>query len=170
MAINGRRKGGKAERVAAALFSTWTGYKFSKTPASGGLNWRSAHVAGDIVCTEEGKFFPFCVEVKTYKEINFDHLLYLDKPKILTFWEQCIRDAQKAKKIPLLMMRYNGLPSNFFFCTMYVNHINLFKSQINLKRSLVFGDIIIFRSTALFKTGYLPIKKILKTDIKSWKL
>lgn len=113
--INSRSKGNRAERVAAEVLGKWTGKKFARVPSSGGLQWKNTNAKGDIVCTEEGHFFPFCVEVKNYREINFEHLLYSKKAKIMEFWQQCERDAKIANKIPLLMMRYDGLPSSFFF-------------------------------------------------------
>lgn len=118
--INSRTKGSKNERKLAKLFETWTGKKFSRTPSSGGLHWKNSQTSGDIVATTEGFFFPFSIECKNHREINFEHLLYLKEPKIWEFWDQCQRDANggTVKKIPLLFMRYNGMPSDLHFVCM----------------------------------------------------
>ena len=33
----------------------------------------------------------------------------------LKFWEQASKDAKRAKKVPILCMRYNSMPANEFF-------------------------------------------------------
>lgn len=174
MAVNSRKKGNKAERLAAEHFTKWTGYKFSRTPSSGGLHWKKQNTIGDIVCTEEGKFFPFCVEVKNHKEINFSHLIYLETAKILEFWKQCTTDSSRGNKIPLLMMRYSGMPKTYFFCMMYKKHWDLIEGLVNKKEGKYFfihglepTPTVILSYQTLFNTAYLPIKKVLKAYIKN---
>lgn len=115
--MNSRNKGNRAERGVAELLSNWVGKKFSRTPSSGGLQWKKDNVKGDITSTEEGFYFPFCIEVKFHKKIDFSHLITpgLKNIDILDFWHQCCRDAELCNKIPLLFMRYNGLPRDFWF-------------------------------------------------------
>lgn len=115
--MNSRNKGNRNERGAAALITTWTGRKFERTPSSGGLQWKASFSKGDIVCTVEGHRFPFCVEVKAHREIDFSHLLNpkVKNVKVLEFWAQCLRDAEKCDKVPMLLMRYDMMPKNFFF-------------------------------------------------------
>ena len=115
--MNSRNKGNRGERDIAKLLSDWTGKKFSRTPSSGGLQWKKDNVKGDITSTEEGFYFPFCVEVKFHKKIDFSHLITpgIKNIDILDFWKQCYRDASLCNKIPLLFMRYNGLPKDFWF-------------------------------------------------------
>lgn len=117
--INGKKKGNKGERMAVAFFKEYTGLDFARTPQSGGLRWgKSENIAGDIVCVEKNYIFPFGVEVKSYNDLKFNHLLYLDKSRIQEFWEQAKADSKRAEKLPMLLMRYNGLPKNFFFVVM----------------------------------------------------
>jgi Holliday junction resolvase len=164
MAINSRNKGCKAERTVAKLMEKWTSKQFARTPSSGGLNWKSANSKGDIVCTTEGHYFPFCIEVKHHAEINFSEL-YMPKKKkvkVLEFWEQCKRDALKANKIPLLFMRYNGLPNDFFFIGLYPAHKK--SLGIILENGSTFDnlDLVIGISSDLFLNEY----KLLKTAAK----
>lgn len=120
MKTNSKNKGSRFERVVAKAFEKWTGYKFSRTPGSGG--WAKAKDSfGDIVCTDSvhSKRFPFSIECKSYKEIKFEHILLGNKGcKILEFWEQAKRDAKIINKVPLLIMRYNSMPSGEAFCIM----------------------------------------------------
>ena len=171
--INSRTKGSKNERDLAKLFQKWTKKDFARTPSSGGLNWKSSNSKGDIVCTTEGHYFPFCIEAKNHREINFEHLLYLPKPKILEFWAQCKRDADKANKIPLLFMRYNGLPKDFHFVAIEVNFaMELFSSELidsthYLKFMSKENKLFIFRSNDFFKMPYKELKLIAKTYLKN---
>lgn len=175
MAINSRRKGAKAEREAAKVLKQWTGKTFAKTPASGGLNWKKSNVAGDVVCTKEGHYFPFCVEVKAHAKIDFAHLLQpgIKNVDILDFWNQANRDALKANKEPMVMMRYNGLPKQFYFViisqsTAKTLHEKHFSG--NRLTTLRYHDyqnnlsLMIFKSTEFFT---LPYKEVRKT-VKQW--
>jgi len=170
--MNSRSKGNRNERKAAELISVWTGKKFAKTPSSGGLQWKKSFSKGDIVCTVEGHFFPFCVEVKAHKEIDFSHLLLkeIKQPKIFEFWEQCERDAKLAEKVPMLMMRYDRLPADFFFLALPTH----FVLQLNLKFTKVLRfrgkhNIIIVDSRELFAMDYNEIKPLTKKYLKNAK-
>jgi len=165
MAINSRNKGNKAERIAAKLIAKWTRKEFARTPSSGGLNWKSSHSKGDIVSTTEGFYFPFCIEVKHHKEINFEHLITpnIKNIKILEFWEQCNRDAQRANKIPLLIMRYDGLPKEFFFAVIpkefYTFCVEPFCTSDN------FNSLIFTNET--LSLAIMPLEKMLKISYKT---
>lgn len=114
---NSKNKGSKFERVVSKFFESWTGYKFSRTPGSGG--WAKAKDSfGDITCVDpkHGTRFPLSIECKSYNDIRFEHILLGNKTcKILEFWEQACRDADKSKKVPMLIMKYNGMPSGEAF-------------------------------------------------------
>lgn len=176
MAINSRSKGNKNERVVAKLLKGWTGKEFARTPSSGGLNWKSSHSKGDVVCTTEGHLFPFCVEVKAHKEINFEHLLYLKTPKIDEFWEQCSRDANSAGKAGLLLMRYDRLPKAFFFAVLPTKLWRFIKKSMDPKyfggEQLVLQKrgITIIPSTSLFLLPYKTLNPLIKTWLKKEKL
>lgn len=117
--MNSKKKGNKTERQVAHLFKEWSGWEFSRVPQSGGLRWKKAdNISGDIVCSEPNKNCWFSIEVKGYKDINFAHLLYDVDSDIEKFWEQAKSDAKRAQKVPMLWMRYNGLPKDFFFVVM----------------------------------------------------
>jgi Holliday junction resolvase len=163
MAINSRSKGQRGEKTVVKLFKEWTGMEFSRTPASGGLRWKKDNTAGDIVLTEEGIYFPFCIEIKFHKDINFSHLLYLyESSEIGKFWEQTIRDAQRCDKVPILFMRYNRMPAELFFVVIYYKHYLLFKPHLDPEPNrLRFNkELMILNSKALLNADFKPINRI----------
>ena len=128
MRKNSRNKGSRFERTIAKAWESWTGYKFSRTPGSGG--WAKAKDAmGDLVCTDEkhSRRFPFSIEFKNYQEIKFEHILLgLKSCKIISFWEQATKDAKRAGKIPILIMRYNSMPKGEAFFIVEAGEIDSF--------------------------------------------
>lgn len=112
-----KRKGNRFELIVSKWFTKWTSFKFNRTPMSGA--WHSnKDAASDITCVDERHAHrcKISVECKSYKEIKFEHLLLGTKTcKILQFWNQACEDAQRAKKVPILCMRYNSMPRDEFF-------------------------------------------------------
>lgn len=168
--MNSRNKGNKGERVAADVVGAWTNKKFARVPSSGGLQWKNTNAKGDIVCTEEGHFFPFCMEIKNYGDINFEHLLYLPKPEIMKFWSQCLRDAEIAKKCPMLWMRYNRLPKKFFFIMVPQEIFQTFFLPYldEEDRSMIFPTqkLAVLTTNSLGKIPYKKIRKQIKALYK----
>lgn len=134
---------------------------------------------GDILCDTEGHYFPFTVEVKNYKEINFCQLLQsnIKDPLILEFWAQCSGDAKRCKKIPMLLMRFDRLPRDFFFVVVTQEfakmiHVELAIANKGLK-SLRYQDykedlaLMVMPSDQVFKSDYKAIRKIAKNHLKT---
>jgi hypothetical protein len=177
MAINSRKKGAKNEREIAKTLELWSGKKFAKTPASGGLNWKTSNVAGDVVCTDEKVYFPFCIEGKSYLKIDFSHLLVpnIKRIDILDFWTQCKRDADKCEKIPLLMVRYNGIPKYFWFTAVEYDFFNFLIKPFytNSQKYIEYQDgenhLVIFPSTWLFSLKYNRLKLAFKNYARNQK-
>lgn len=165
--INSRSKGNRSERTACKFFKGWTGKEFSRTPSSGGLQWKKANVKGDIICTEEGHYFPFSVEVKNYKDLNFEHLLYDVKSDIMKFWSQCVADSLIANKAPMLLMRYNGMPKDLWFVMLpeYLYHEYL-SPFIHVKEEKLFiipyHGVVVLTTNTLGKVSYKKIRKPIK--------
>jgi hypothetical protein len=151
--INSKAKGSKNERDVCKWWESWTGYEFSRVPSSGGLRWgRTTDTTGDIICSDQKHFlrFPFSIECKNYKDINFEHLLLGNKRvKILEFWNQALEDAERGHKIPILMMRYNGMKKGEYF----------FVVESNLAH-------VILNSMDLVQSAYIPKMDIRNNDIK----
>lgn len=162
--INSRRKGKSGEKKARKVLQGWTGLEFAGVPASGGLRWKKAeNISGDIVCTDALHRFDFSIEVKNYRDINFEHLLTPNiNSRILDeFWPQCTSDAERGKKLPLLMMRYDGIrPGDFFFCVMNFQDFKLFKPHLGKQAYIRFGKLVIMGSDKLIESPYKKIKSI----------
>lgn len=170
--INSRKKGARGEKKAKEALEAWTNLEFQRVPMSGGLRWKKAdYIAGDLICTDSLHRFDFCLEIKNYKEINFEHLLMPQvQSKILDeFWPQCSSDAERAKKLPLLMMRYDGMkPAGFFICVMYYKDFKPLKLKLDPKMPYFkLGKLIFMPSTKLFNSDYKTIKKITEKLIKT---
>lgn len=182
MASRGKEKGNRAQRVARDLVEKWTNKKFKSTSSdsiAGGVGWNREPHKGDLKCDTEGHFFPFSVEVKHYAEIDFAHLLVPDIKNIaiLEFWKQCSEDAKLQNKVPILMMRYDRLPADFFFVVITQPFAKLIHEELTYSfediKSLRFHDyktddpIMILQSNQFFATDYKVVKKIAKLHIKS---
>jgi len=169
---NSKKKGNKAERELCKWFQQWTGFPFTRVPASGGLRWKNTNAtAGDIICDDErhSRRFQFSVESKSYKDINFEHLILGNKSiKILEFWKQANEDAERSGKIPILFMRYNGMAKNTYFVIIPISVYNLlFPTLITFdyNRFQVKGPnpMVIMNSHDLLKFDYIKLHKNLKT-------
>jgi len=171
---NGKAKGSKGERVLSKWFTQWTGLEFTRVPASGGLRWKSMANAttGDLVCADDrhSRRFQFSVESKSYKDINFEHLILGNKKaKIREFWKQASEDAERGKKVPILFMRYNGMAKNTFFVVMPYYVFNLLLPTVitfDYPRFTVHGvdgGLMIMNSNDLLKFDYITLHKKLKT-------
>lgn len=107
--INQKKKGNRNELVVCKLLEKWTGAPFSRVPSSGGLRWKNnKSICGDVVCTDENVYFPFSVETKHLKELTVNERLRTNS-KVFTIYKQAKRDAERAGKIPMMMLRCNGM-------------------------------------------------------------
>lgn len=117
MSVNSKKKGGRFELKVSKWFTEFSGYKFQRVPYSG-ANHVNRDLASDIMCSDE-KHAHRCkisIECKSYNDIRFEHVLLGNKRcKIIQFWNQASDDAKRAKKIPILCMRYNSMPRDEFF-------------------------------------------------------
>jgi len=116
---NGKRKGSGYERQLSKILTKWASnqekdYWFYRTAASGGIPTMSggnADLSGDIMPINENvtwmKIFSF--EAKCgYGGASFDkHLTDVKGNEINNFWKQCIEDADKHGKIPILVFKKN---------------------------------------------------------------
>lgn len=168
--INSKKKGAKNERALASLFKQWTGYDFARSPSSGGLRWNSvSNTVGDIICTDERhqRRFPFTIETKFYNAINFEHLILdMKSSDIKKFWEQSMADAERAKKTPLLFMRYNAMPKETYFVMAHDWLLPIIKPQ-QLGFHVINHGTILILSTDFFSVSYKDtLYKIVKQHNK----
>lgn len=130
MAVNGKKKGSKNERNLAKWWQNWSGLEFTRVPSSGGLRWnKTDNITGDLICADQkaSRRFPFSIEAKSYNDIRFEHLILGNKKvKILEFWEQAKEDAKRGNKVPILFVRYNGMPAHTWFTFVPIDVFNIF--------------------------------------------
>lgn len=179
MKTNSKNKGSRFERTVAKWFEDWTGYKFSRTPGSGG--WAKAKDSfGDIVCTDEkhSRRFPFSIECKNYKDINFEHILLGTKTcKVKSFWDQAVHDAGRCNKIPLLIVKYNGMPKDEGFlivdgrvADIIASHLSvvsesarfMYVANRNLDIEVTIFMLSDIRHNVDYPTLYKEVKKLIK--------
>ena len=170
--INSRSKGKRGEKKARLVLSKWTSLEFAGVPASGGLRWKKAdNITGDVICIDPIHRFDFSIEVKNYRNINFEHLLMpnIQSDILHVFWPQCIADSKRGKKIPLLMMRYDGIrPGDLFFIAMQYKVFKRLKHLLKKKSYpyLKFKGLIIMNSNVLMRSNYEKVKIITQKIIK----
>lgn len=106
---NGKAKGNVFERKIAKIMTEWTGIKFERVPASGGLHWKSDNrVYGDIVCNDPE--FPFVIECKNRQAWNMDSLINGSK-EVEKWWKQVTADAEATGKLPMVIFTRNQQPN-----------------------------------------------------------
>jgi hypothetical protein len=119
--MSAKSKGSDFERYVAKFLGVWlTGkekpYQYWRSPASGGLatiNELNADLSGDIkALTPEAEILTniYSIELKTgYPKTSFwQHFKNIKNFPIEQFWEQCVRDANKSNKKPMLIYRKKG--------------------------------------------------------------
>ncbi|MEE8599055.1 MAG: hypothetical protein V3S69_06050, partial [Dehalococcoidales bacterium] len=88
---------------------------------------------GDIQQVKQFEFpFPYSVECKHHKEFKIEHLIFeRRRSKVYKAWLQCLRDAEKERKIPMMVFRAN-----------YANIMVVFNiEKFNLKEKCVLMDM-----------------------------
>jgi len=110
MGSKSKQKGNRYERRCAKLLAEFTGVNFRKVPASGGFNKFGGQVvaehafSGDVICDK--KEFCFSVEAKSQKAFSFVAMLKSpETAKFTEWWQQCVDDATKVSKLPMLIFK-----------------------------------------------------------------
>lgn len=172
--INSKKKGNRFEREVCKVFQAWTGKEFSRVPQSGGLRWKNTQsITSDVICTDSkySRIWPFTIECKSYNDLKFEHLLLEKKScKIKSFWAQANRDAKRAHKKPLLIMKYNGMSKGeaFLVCD---SEVDKTFSKYEVLREKPYMKIFtqkegILNIYLLSQVVKLPVKEIVK-EIRS---
>ena len=108
MAVNSKVKGDTYERKIAKKLTEWTGLKFERVPASGGLHWREDNrVYGDVVTNDPD--FPFVIELKNRESWKMDSLINGSK-EVEKWWKQVTADAEATGKEPMVIFSRNRQP------------------------------------------------------------
>ena len=104
MAYNkSKAKGSAYEQKIADLLSKEFDKEFRRVPLSGSIDY----LKGDIWTPHDTAWWPYCIECKHYKEIEWNNLLTSKTTNIFGFWTQTLREAETMNKKPLLIFRWN---------------------------------------------------------------
>ena len=103
MANAGKIKGSAYEAKIALLLSKEFGKEFRRVPLSGAIDY----LKGDIWMPNDTAWFPYCIECKHYKDIEWNNLLTAKTTDMYSFWAQTVREADVMHKKPLLIFRWN---------------------------------------------------------------
>lgn len=168
---NSKKKGSRFELKVSKWFTEWTSFKFGRTPYSG-ANHQSKDLSSDIMCQDERHAHrcKISVECKNYKDIKFEHVLLGNKScDILKFWEQASKDAKRAKKVPILCMRYNSMPANEFFFVVDYKLGSIIAQYITKSMYIqVPGNtLMVFMASEILKVPYKMIHKQAKLIVKN---
>lgn len=178
--INSKAKGSKNERDVCEYLEQWSGLQFRRVPQSGGLRGHiTDYTVGDIICVDKrmlNRVFPYSIECKSYNTIDFAKLLSIPrKPtkkspeehvacEIDKFWAQAVEDGKRGQKLPMLIMRYNNLPKNFFFIVLSRKLTN---KKMLPKNRMVTQDYVITTSASLLEDTTWD--SFFKQSLKIWK-
>ena len=96
-------KGSAYEAKIRDLLTNELKIEFKRMPLSGSLEY----LKGDLWTPFDTAGWPYCIECKHYKEVNWNNLLTAKSSDLYKFWNQTQREAKVMKKKPLLIYRWN---------------------------------------------------------------
>jgi hypothetical protein len=98
-----KAKGSAYEQKIATRLTSEFGKEFRRVPLSGAIDY----LKGDIWTPHDTAWWPYAIECKHYKNIEWNNLLTSKTTDMLEFWRQAVREGEVMKKKPLLIFRWN---------------------------------------------------------------
>ena len=103
MANKSKIKGSAYEAKIKRYLNSHFDIEFERMPLSGSIEY----LKGDLWTPHDTAAWPYCIECKHYKDIQWNNLLTAKPTDILQFWRQAVREAEVMRKEPLLIFRWN---------------------------------------------------------------
>ena len=103
MANKSKIKGSAYEAKIKRYLNSHLDIEFERMPLSGAIEY----LKGDIWTPHDTAAWPYCIECKHYKDIQWNNLLTAKTTDLLQFWKQTVREAKVMRKKPLLIFRWN---------------------------------------------------------------
>ena len=103
MANTSKIKGSVYEAKIAKLLTNEFKVEFRRVPLSGAIDY----LKGDIWTPKDTAWWPYCIECKHHKDIQWNNFLTSKTTDMLVFWKQTVREAEVMEKKPLLIFRWN---------------------------------------------------------------
>ena len=97
MASKSKIKGSAYEAKIRDLLTKELNIEFKRMPLSGSIEY----LKGDLWTPHDTAAWPYCIECKHYKEVNWNGLLTATSSDLLNFWRQAQREAEVMKKKPV---------------------------------------------------------------------
>ena len=105
MANKSKIKGSAYEAKIKRYLNSHFDIEFERMPLSGSIEY----LKGDLWTPHDTAAWPYCIECKHYKDIQWNNLLTAKTTDLLNFWRQAEREAEVMKKKPLLIFRWNPM-------------------------------------------------------------
>ena len=102
MANKSKIKGSAYEAKIKRYLNSHFDIEFERMPLSGSIEY----LKGDIWTPHDTAAWPYCIECKHYKDIQWNNLLTAKTTDLLNFWRQAVREAEVMRKEPLLIFRW----------------------------------------------------------------
>tara|TARA_R100001163_G_C4904246_1_gene91469 strand:- start:8 stop:454 length:447 start_codon:yes stop_codon:yes gene_type:complete len=103
MANKSKIKGSAYEAKIKRYLNSHFDIEFERMPLSGSIEY----LKGDLWTPHDTAAWPYCIECKHYKDIQWNNLLTAKTTDMLQFWRQAVREAEVMRKEPLLIFRWN---------------------------------------------------------------
>ena len=103
MASKSKIKGSAYEAKIKRYLNSHLNIEFERMPLSGAIEY----LKGDLWTPHDTAAWPYCIECKHYKDIQWNNLLTAKTTDLLQFWRQTVREAEVMRKKPLLIFRWN---------------------------------------------------------------
>jgi hypothetical protein len=97
-----KNKGRAFEYVVRDKFTDTFSSQFERVPLSGALSY----LKGDVYPPWLHDF-PWCIEAKHHKQVEWNNVLTAKTSLLLEFWDQTTREAMVMKKSPLLIYKWD---------------------------------------------------------------
>ena len=154
--INSKVKGNRNELTLTKILTDWTGHEFVRVPMSGGLRWKDrSDICGDVISNDHDFDFPFSVETKHVKSLGLNLLVNTTALRtnsvIFTYFAQCERDAKATNKIPMLIVRENGMKKGSYYVCLLLQFGEVLKMSNYIKPVFTGGLLCGFDSEEFFK-------------------
>ena len=85
-----KAKGSAYEQKIATRLTNEFGVEFRRVPLSGAIDY----LKGDIWTPHDTAWWPYAIECKHYKDLQWNNLLTSKTTDILNFWRQTVREAE----------------------------------------------------------------------------
>ena len=103
MANKSKIKGSVYEAKITKYLTKELGLEFKRVPLSGAIDY----LKGDLWTPYDTAAWPYCIECKHYKHVEWNNLLTAKTTDLLEFWRQTEQGAEVMRKKPLLIFRWN---------------------------------------------------------------